>query len=384
MKHIKIVNTIEDAKNLVAKSLIYDNINKENINWLQQPDQGEVFSLNEGADGNLMSDMFKISITYHNIDSSLTYNLGFVNDTDILKIALNGREIDKSTLTSFVFDNDGDNVLDIYINKDPNKESVRIYWNGVSPAIDPVTVHISKYISNIPKLSANIKEVICDAPTIKIIAGIFGSTNIESFEYDGIIEYIGDNGFRACKNLKSIELKNGLQYIGNSAFDSSGLTGELTLPDSIKYIGGGAFNHCSGLTQLTLPNSITSIGSGAFNRCSGLTQLTLPNSITSIGYSAFSGCSGLTELTLPDSLTSIGDGAFNGCSGLTGELTLPNSLTSIGSGAFANCINAIIHVPETIETIDSGAFGGVKKVILKNYTRFDNWQSWYATEIVEE
>ena len=291
MKHIKIVNTIEDAKNLVAKSLIYDNIHKQNINWLQQPDQGEVFSINEGADGNLMPDMFKISITYHNIDSSLTYNLGFGDDLDISKVTFNGREIDKSTLSNFIFDNDGDNVLDIYINKDPNKESVRIYWNDVSPAIDPVTVHVNKYISNIPRFSNNVKRIICDAPKIKIINVISGSTNIESFEYDGIIEYIGNNGFRACKNLKSIELKNGLQYIGNSAFDSSGLTGELTLP---------------------------------------------------------------------------------------------NSLTSIGSGAFANCINAIIHVPETIETIDSGAFGGVKKVILKNYTRFDNWQSWYATEIVEE
>ena len=103
MKHIKIVNTIDDAKNLVAKSLIYDKIHKQNINWLQQPDQGEVFSLNAGADGNLMSDMFKISITYHNINSSLTYDLGFGDAIDILKVALNGREIDKSTLTKFCF-----------------------------------------------------------------------------------------------------------------------------------------------------------------------------------------------------------------------------------------------------------------------------------------
>ena len=383
MKHIKIVNTIDDAKNLVAKSLIYDKIHKQNINWLQQPDQGEVFSINEGTDGNLMSDMFKISITYHNINSSLTYDLGFGDALDILKVALNGREIEKSTLTSFVFDNDGDNVLDVYINKDPNNESVDIHWNNVSPEIDPVTVHINKYISNIPRLSANIKEVICDAPTIKINAGIFGSTNIESFKYDGVIKYIGDNGFRGCKNLKSIELKDGLQYIGNSAFDSSGLT-QLTLPNSLTSIKSGAFSGCSGLTQLTLSNNLTTIEDGTFYNCSGLTgELTLPDSITSIGNSAFSGCSGLTQLTLPDSLTTIEDGTFYNCTSLT-ELILPDSLSSIGNGAFANCINAIIHVPETIETIDSGAFGGVKKVILKNYTRFDNWQSWYATEIVEE
>ena len=426
MKHIKIVNTIDDAKNLVAKSLIYDNIHKTKINWLKQPDQGEVFSINEGTDGNLMPDMFKISITYHNIDSSLTYDLGFGDALDILKVALNGREIDKSTLTSLVFDNDGDNILDVYINKDPNNESVDIHWSNVSPEIDPVTVHINKYIGNIPFLSYNIKEVICDAPIIKIRDSIFGSTNIESFEYDGVIEYIGNNGFMSCKNLKSIELKDGLQYIGNSAFDSSGLTGELTLPNSIKSIGNNAFGCCSGLKSVTIYNgdilesgvfsdctnieniiiynmkiyissifnstnikSVTLynteiINSGAFSGCTSLTQITLPNNLTIIRSGAFAGCIGLTELTLPNSITIIDSGAFSGCSGLTGELTLPNSLKSIGYSSFEGCTNATIYVPETIETINNGAFNGVKKVILKNYTRFDNWQTWGATEIVEK
>ena len=59
MKHIKIVNSINDGKNLVAKSLIYDKIHKQNINWLQQPNQGEVFSLNTGADGNLMHSLVR-------------------------------------------------------------------------------------------------------------------------------------------------------------------------------------------------------------------------------------------------------------------------------------------------------------------------------------
>ena len=91
----------------------------------------------------------------------------------------------------------------------------------------------------------------------------------------------------------------------------------------------------------------------------------------------------MTKVILPNNLKSIGINAFVGCSGLT-ELTLPDSLTSIGNGAFSGCTNAIIHVPETIETINNGAFNGVKKVVLKNYTRFDNWQNWHATEIVEE
>ena len=105
MKQIRIINNLNDGKNLVAKSLIYDKIHKQNINWLKQPDQGESFSVNEDVDGNLIADIFKISITYHNINSSLTYDLGFTDDSYILKVTFNGREIDKSTLTNFVFDN---------------------------------------------------------------------------------------------------------------------------------------------------------------------------------------------------------------------------------------------------------------------------------------
>ena len=67
MKQINIVNTIDEAKNLVAKQLIYNNIQKKVI-WATQPNQGEDFSLYEDADGNLIADMFKIFITYPNID----------------------------------------------------------------------------------------------------------------------------------------------------------------------------------------------------------------------------------------------------------------------------------------------------------------------------
>ena len=385
MKQIRIINNLNDGKNLVAKSLIYDKIHKQNINWLKQPDQGESFSVNEDIDGNLIADIFKISITYHNIDSLLTYDLGFGDDLYILKVAINDREIDKSTLNSFVFDNDGDNVLDVYINKDPNNENVDIHWYDVSPEIDPVTVHINKYISNIPKLFTNIKDVICDAPTIKIEEGIFDSTNIESFKCDGVIKYIGRDAFRQCTNLKSIEFKDGLQFIEDNAFEMCyGLTGKLALPNSLISIGNNAFNECTSLTELTLGNSLTSIGDNAFNYCTSLTgELTLPN-IISIGDNAFNGCEGLTKLIFGNSLTSIGNNAFNGCYGLTGKLTLPDSLISIGESAFIWCTDLTIYVPETIETIGNDAFKGVKKVVLKNYTRFDNWQTWGATEIVEE
>ena len=121
--------------------------------------------------------------------------------------------------------------------------------------------------------------------------------------------------------------------------------------------------------------------SGIFNS-TNIKSVTLHNTEI-INYGGFSSCTSLTQLTLPNNLTIIRGGAFVGCTSLT-EITLPDSITIIDSGAFAGCTNATIYIPETIETIRNSAFGGVKKIVLKNYTRFDNWQTWGATEIVEE
>ena len=59
-------------------------------------------------------------------------------------------------------------------------------------------------------------------------------------------------------------------------------------------------------------------------------------SVTSIGYDAFRGC-GVTSVAMPNSITSIGSAAFYGIKGLT-NINIPNSVTSIGSAAFDGCI----------------------------------------------
>ena len=580
MKQINIVNTIDDAKDLIAKQLIYDNTQKKII-WTIQPNQGENFSLYEDNDGNIGPDIFVVSITYHDIDSSKEYQIySDFRSMKVVKIVYNNREIERyvyvnetnyyDILYRFKFDNDGDNTVYFYFSKDfTNEEYKLLSETTIDNSTGFTTVYLNKYISDIPELGL-VKRIICDAPVIRILFNhcFFNPYILESFEYSGIIEHIGDEAFNCNpgdENIKfkymSLDFKEGLTYIGNNAFHYAPIAGNLNIPSTCKYVGNDAFNSCKNITSVTIndgveyigqhafygltvtsitipgtvktlervidycqnlesiilkdgieniendlasqcpnlkyveipgtvkklnkyilqtnknietvilgdgieyiddevfrqcsllieiniPNSVNHIGSNAFERCAGLTEITLPNSLTSIGQyafasctslksvtinngdilssnvfngctnienitinntktlnnifdtskkiksvtlnnteiirdSIFAGCTGLTELTLSNNLKSIGQYAFAGCTGLT-ELTLSDSLTSIGNGAFANCINAIIHVPETIETIDSGAFGGVKKVILKNYTRFDNWQSWYATEIVEE
>ena len=400
MKQINIVNTINEAKNLVAKQLIYDNAQKKII-WTIQPNQGENFSLYEDNDDNIGPDIFVVSITYHNIDSSKEYQIySDFRSMKVVKIVYNDREIERyvyvdetnyyDILYRFKFDNDGDNTVHFYFSKDFTNEEYILLDSGTIKSSLSITVYLNKYISNIPTLGL-VDKIICDAPVIKINKSkFFNPYKLESFEYSGVIEYITDNAFDCSPGGESVKFKymslnfkEGLTYIGNNAFQYALIVGNLNIPSTCKYVGNNAFDSCKNITSVTINDGVEYIGQHAFYNCTGLIELTLPNSLTSIEEWTFYNCTGLTELTLGNSLTSIGDSAFFNCMGLT-EIILPNSIKSIGNSAFVYCTDATIYVPETIETINSGAFGGVKKVVLKNYTRFSNWESWGAREIVEE
>ena len=68
---------------------------------------------------------------------------------------------------------------------------------------------------------------------------------------------------------------------------------------------------------ITIPSTandykVTRIGSWAFNWCHGLTSVNIPETVTSIGVQAFIGTS-LTSVTFPNSLESIERGAFQCC-----------------------------------------------------------------------
>ena len=81
----------------------------------------------------------------------------------------------------------------------------------------------------------------------------------------------------------------------------------------------------------------------------------IPEGTKRIGKFAFKG-SDLTSITIPNSVTSIEHGAFMGCSSLK-SLTIRNSVTSIGDWAFDGCSGLTsVTIPNSVTSIGDGAF----------------------------
>ena len=109
----------------------------------------------------------------------------------------------------------------------------------------------------------------------------------------------------------------------------------------------------------------------------GLTKLIIPERVVSIGGASFGGSIALTQVETPENaaLTIIGDKAFIDCSALK-TVHIGNKVKSIESTAFGGCTNAEITLPESITTINSGAFGldtssYCKKVRIKSGTHYN-------------
>ncbi|WP_299678057.1 leucine-rich repeat domain-containing protein [uncultured Dokdonia sp.] len=103
-------------------------------------------------------------------------------------------------------------------------------------------------------------------------------------------------------------------------------------------IGAAAFDQIQ-LDSVSIPNTVTTIEAIAFRLC-GLTSLTLPDSLISIGEAAFAANSLMGTLIIPNSVETIASGAFSGAfsSSTNISLTIGNSVTSIGESAFSGGI----------------------------------------------
>ena len=101
--------------------------------------------------------------------------------------------------------------------------------------------------------------------------------------------------------------------------------------------------------------------SNDFNNATGRGVITFDGDVTSIGYWAFAYTS-ITSITIPNSVESIEAGAFAYCQDLT-NFTIPDSVSIIGESAFSHCTELEnIMIPNSVKTIGAFAFQGCREL----------------------
>lgn len=143
---------------------------------------------------------------------------------------------------------------------------------------------------------------------------------------------------------------------------------EISIPSTVETLGDSIFDSCIYLKTVNWNNAkIATIPGEAFWNCSSLDDEvveTLPSSVTTIKHDSFYGCgtegsqseedfgkSYFTDLVIPDTVETIESGAFQHCLFLT-SVKIGASVKRIGDGAFAaNPYLTELTLPQNVQVI---------------------------------
>ncbi len=146
--------------------------------------------------------------------------------------------------------------------------------------------------------------------------------------------------------------------IGNRAFFKQTTITEVVIPDTIKVIGKEAFRDCKMIEKVVLPNSVTKMDSYAFFGCSALKSVKLSDNLETISTNCFGRCIRLGEIDFGAGVKHIESYAFQGC---WSNATIKNEETGEMETTAYGITN--ITLPDSIETIDNGAFSQCKNLL---------------------
>ncbi|HFI0135002.1 TPA: leucine-rich repeat protein [Streptococcus suis] len=177
-----------------------------------------------------------------------------------------------------------------------------------------------------------------------------------------------ENGYEdrsASEEDPKVEEENQKRLKYFAELNSSGFS-RIEIPEGMTTIVENAFSGNQKLKEIVLPSTLTTIGYGAFEN-SGLEKLVLPASLTYIGDRAFAGISTLKEVVIPKNVT-YAPNIFAGSENLK-KVTFEDGITVIPASILAGTSVEEIHLPTSVEIIDSYAFSEnkyLKKINLKD------------------
>ena len=228
---------------------------------------------------------------------------------------------------------------------------------------------------------------------------IYNCDELEKIYIPFTVEDISPKSFFLCNNVKTISIDNKNEFYDsrnncNAIIDKhSGILiwgcSTTKIPSGLSKIGEYAFIHCEKLYTITIPEGIEHIGQSAFWGCTALKHVEIPSSLVSFdGYSHFAFCTSLDSLFIPQNVNHIPSDIFSGCISLERivvdkrnkyydsrencnaivytanneiiagckKTTIVEGIKSISASSFYKTGLTSIHIPSSIEHIDSTAF----------------------------
>ena len=201
----------------------------------------------------------------------------------------------------------------------------------------------------------------------KIDDDVFLNTTITSVEIPDSVTTIGDNAFAGCEYLTEVTVPDSVTKIGDNVF--YGCTSlESATWESKEGIGDGTFAECAGLTDLSISKELPSLGKEAFKNCESLESIVIPEATKTIASDAFDGCVNMQSIDVEEANTYFMsyDNALYTANGVTlyrcpqGARTIEvyDGTKMIGENAFYGCKLGKVTLPESVTTVEDGAFDG--------------------------
>lgn len=217
-------------------------------------------------------------------------------------------------------------------------------------------VGVSSVESNVTTctIPANVTYEGTSYKVVAIEEDAFYWSNVVELVLPETVESIKAGAFRSSP-LAEINLPTSLKEIGARAFYNTEIT-SISLPEGITRLEDGTFQQCEELLTITLPSTLESIGGGVFYKC-GFSEIDIPNSCMEIGAYAFENCKQLQQVKLPANLLELKEGTFYGCNQLV-DIQIPTTVTTIETAVFQNVGMKSLHLPASVEVIQSNAFNG--------------------------
>ena len=180
------------------------------------------------------------------------------------------------------------------------------------------------------------------------------------------VSSIADEAFKNSHILKKLIIPENYTNLGRNTFTGSTLDevfiyaniSEHNLSPCIYSNNDGPFYGCDSLKKATVGvGACTALPYYLFCGATGLEEVNLTEGLQEIHTGAFMNTTSLKKVNLPEGLLSIESEAFKNCESLE-KIIFPSSLQWIADYAFYGTKLKYICLPEDLEAVSNGAFGG--------------------------